>query len=553
MSYSQIPAGHDPSPDESLELQSLASSSESFQGSASSRGLSPLDSPLAIDSPVALQDYDSPSGRHQRSLSVSTIGDHMFNLVASGDHYLGSIVPLEKQKRLNLLHGLSLVVGLQIGSGIFASPNQVNSYTGSVGLSLLVWLFAGLLAWTGASSYAELGSCIPLNGGSQAYLNQIFGPLPSFLFSWTAITILKPGSAAIISIVFGEYFAKGLSASFMASYWMQKCIAILGLLLVTALNSFSSVSGAKAGNVFLAAKILLLLGISIIGLVKLHRFRDTAALSQELFDGPSKSLGEYAVALYAGLWAYDGWDNVNYVSAEMKNPQRDLPRVIHLAMPIVIIAYILTNVAYFSIMSEAEIEAATSVALTFATKIFGKVGGIIFALLISLSCIGALNATIFSSARLIYSAAGEGFLPQIFAQLHAKRGTPVNALLLQTAITTAFILVGEFHSLVTFYGVAGYSFYFLTVFGVIILRVKEPDLERPYKTFITTPVLFCCVALFLVSRSLFEKPKEAVFVACFIFSGLPIYFWRFGFHLPKVLLAVPESFNAILKKLKIGV
>lgn len=543
--YTQLSGTHDGLPDESLELESLASSTESFQGSVSSRGLSSLGEDINDEQGDILG-----SSPHQRSLSVSTIGDHMFNLVASGDHYMGSIVPLEKQKRLNFLHCLSLVVGLQIGSGIFASPNQVNSHTGSVGASLLVWVMAGLLAWTGASSYAELGSCIPLNGGSQAYLNQIFGPLPSFLFSWTAITILKPGSSAIIAIIFGEYFARGLGASFMTSYWMQKVIAIVGLLLVTGLNSFSNISGARAGNIFLVAKILLLLAISIIGLIEIRHFKDTSALSsQSLFEGSSSSLGEYAVALYAGLWAYDGWDNVNYVSAEMKNPQRDLPRVIHIAMPIVIVAYIFTNIAYFSVMSEEEIEAATSVALTFSTKIFGTSGGIVFALLISLSCIGALNATMFSSARLIYSAAGEGFLPQIFAQLHSKRGTPVNSLLLQAAITIVFILVGEFDSLVTFYGVAGYSFYFLSVFGVIVLRVKEPNLERPYKTFITTPVMFCCVALFLVSRSIFEKPIQSVFVACFIISGLPIYFWRFGFHIPESLRNF--SITGILQALKL--
>jgi amino acid transporter len=514
---------------DSLELESLASSDHSDAGTISSRGLSPLGSPI---------DEDAHLGR---SLSVSTIGDHIINLAASSDGF-AERVPLEKQKRLNFMHGLSLVLGLQIGSGIFASPNQVNMYAGSVGTSLAVWVMAGLLAWTGASSYAELGSAIPLNGSSQVYLNHIYGSLPSFLFSWTAVTILKPGSAAIISIIFSEYFCRGLGgSSVLSSYWIQKGFALVGLAIITAMNCFSTRLGAHMGNFFLVIKIGVLAAIAIIGFIELPKFKNSSALGSGIFDGASTSVGNYAIALYAGLWAYDGWDNVNYVAAEMKNPRRDLPRVIHTAMPTVIIAYLLANVAYCAVMSENEIETATSVALTFATKTLGPVARTVFAILIALSCIGALNATLFSSARLIYSSAEEGFLPAMFCKVHKGRGTPVNALVLQALLAGVFILVGEFHSLVTFYGVAGYSFYFLAVSGVIVLRFKEPNLERPYKTFIVTPILFCCVALFLVSRTLFEKPIEACFVALFISSGLPVYVWRFG---------LPERITNVLTKFR---
>ncbi|ANB11084.1 Mup1p [Sugiyamaella lignohabitans] len=539
----------------SLELESLASSDEGSIRSVSSRGLSPLDSP--IRSPEIRDDDNDPMSYgmqfHGRSMSVSTMGEHMINLPSTNDPFLGeTAVPLEKQKRLTLFHGLSLVIGLQIGSGIFASPNQINSNAGSVGMSLIIWVAGGLLAWTGASSYAELGSAIPLNGSSQAYLNQIYGSLPSFLFSWTALTILKPGSTAIIAIIFSEYFCRALGSSpVFTNYWFQKFIAIIGLAIVVAINCFSTRLGARAGNFFLVIKIGVLLAITIIGIVASFHFHDTNALtgadSRGLFADSSKSIGNYAIALYAGLWAYDGWDNVNYVSAEMKNPRRDLPRVIHIAMPVVIVAYFLANIAYYAVMSEEEIEKTTSVAITFATKTMGPVAGIIFAILISLSCIGALNATIFSSARLVYSSAEEGFLPSMFCKLHPVRSTPVNALLLQSAIACIFILVGEFHSLLTFYGFAGYSFYFLTVSGVIVLRIREPDLDRPYKTYISTPILFCCVALFLVSRTLFEKPIESLFVALFIASGLPIYIWRFGL----LSQASVPSFDDILRKLKI--
>lgn len=552
--------------DGSVELESLVSSegeggddkggggsnSPAGRKSSSSRNLS-QDSPPVFDNDDDGENEESRlyapgshRNQHSRSMSVSTIGDHMFNLQASRDVFEGAGVPLEKRKSLNLLHGLGLVIGLQIGSGVFASPSEVNSNAGSVFSSLMVWLVAGLLAWTGASSFAELGSAIPLNGSSQAYLHQIFGPFPAFLFSWTAWTVLKPGGAGIIAIIFGEYFSRGFAeatgAEFFNSIWVQKIFALLGISGVTILNSLSTQMGANAGNLFMFLKIALLLSIAIIGLVAWPQFKETGALHHDLFEGGATSFGQYAVALYAGLWAYDGWDNMNYVSAEMKNTRRDLPRVIHIAMPVVILAYILANVSYFAILSKEEILQTTTVTLSFANKIFGKVGGAVFALLISFSCLGSLNATMFSSARLVYSAAEEGFLHQIFAKVHPERGTPLNALILQASLTAFFVIIGNFRALLTFYGVAGYIFYFLTVFGVIVLRIKEPDLERPYKTFISTPVMFCCVALFLVSRTVFEKPLESLCAGLFILSGCPIYFYNFG---------LPFTISGLLKKLKL--
>lgn len=527
---------------DSFELDSLASSEDAFsEHTPSSRGLSPLRSPIDNDpddddrASLMQEDDFLTAGysRRSRANSGSTFGDLMFNIPSTRERRRNNEVPLEKQKRLSLLNGLSLVIGLQIGSGIFASPTQVDLHAGSVGTSLIVWIVAGLLAWTGASSFAELGTAIPLNGSSQAYLNHIFGPLPSFLFAWTGVTVLKPGSAAIIAIVFGEYFSRALSISALDSYWGHKFFALIGLGLVTGINCFSTKLGARTSNVFLVLKVILLVSLPILGIVGLlagitKQENKPALVSHSLFDGASKDLGDYAIALYAGLWAYDGWDNVNYVAAEMKNARRDVPRVIHIAMPVVIIAYILANLSYYAVLTKEEIISSTTLSVTLATKLLGTAGGIIFALFISFSCFGALNATVFTAARLIYTSAKDDFFPTIFSHTHSKTNTPVNALLLQGGLTTVFILIGEFKSLLTFYGIAGYLFYFLTVLGVIVLRIKEPSLDRPYKTFITTPILFCCVALFLVLRTVVEKPLESIYALCFIGLGIPIYIWKFG-------------------------
>jgi amino acid transporter len=245
------------------------------------------------------------------------------------------------------------------------------------------------------------------------------------------------------------------------------------------------------------------------------------------------------------------------VTAEFKNPTRDLPRVIHTSLPLVILCYILANVSYFLVLPDAVIESSNTVAVAFGSQVFGPVGALIFALVVSGSCFGALNATTFTSGRLVYAAGKEGYLPSLFGniglgkqhraiRLHSQSQstrkipskliswvadadagfffTPIAAMVLNAALTAVYIIVGSFDTLVTFYGVAGYAFYFQTVLGLIILRVREPDLERPYKTWITTPIIFCCVSLFLLSRAVFAEPLQTLLVVAFMVVGLVIWF-----------------------------
>lgn len=251
---------------------------------------------------------------------------------------------------------------------------------------------------------------------------------------------------------------------------------------------------------------------------------------------------------------------VNYVTGEFINPTRDLPRVIHTSLPLVILFYILANTAYFLVLPASVIESSNTVAVAFGSKVFGPVGALVLALIVSGSCFGALNATTFTSGRLVYAAGKEGYLPAVFGKIGiggreavrlGERGlrggsrggrgvarlvaddvgiffTPVNAMALNACLTAMYVAVGEFKTLVTFYGVAGYTFYFFTVLGLIVLRVREPHLERPYRTWITTPIIFCCVSLFLLSRAVFAEPLQTVIVVAFVLAGVPVYFWRVG-------------------------
>lgn len=580
------PYGLAPHTRDSLELASLASSSQlnedvitevsSRPSISSSRRLS-----LEQDDPL---DSANPAGRLGRSYSVSSVFDFSANLfplssTAGGGGYAPIGAPtsaarpngglgggsLEKHKTLTYLNGLSLIVGLIIGSGIFSSPGQVSSKIGSPGASLIVWVIAGILAWTGAASYAELGGAIPLNGGAQVYLAKTFGELSGFLFTWVAMLVLKPGSAAIIAIIMGEYLVRAFIGpdAETVNPWITKAVALVGVAIVTFLNCVSTRVGTRVNDMLMFMKFVALIGVTVTGVVvaitgKTWKGKaDDEWKTHDWFANTSTDMSAWALALYAGLWAYDGWDNTNYVVGEFRNPSRDLPRVIHTAMPLVILSYVLANVAYFLVLPMESMNGSNTVAVMFGSKVFGSAGSLILALIVSASCFGALNSSTFTSSRLAYAAGKEGYIPSVFGTLGVGNDedhglstqrqrswlskkmrrmfgdedtglfyTPVYALILNSMLTAAYCVVGEFSTLVTFYGVAGYTFYFITVLGLIVLRVREPELERPYKTWLTTPIIFCCVSLFLLSRAVFAQPLQTITVVTFVVAGIPVYFWR---------------------------
>ncbi|KAI6918708.1 amino acid transporter [Hortaea werneckii] len=562
-------------PRDSLELASLASSDHNDRPDHDSAPSSPSGPPssrkLSFSSNNDPEDpqRSRPNGRTYSFSSAFDFNPTLFPLSSSapgggsttagggsagytplGGPAHGSGAPgdpsssLEKNKSLTYLNGLSLVIGLIIGSGIFSSPASVTSNAGSPAASLLIWLVSGLLAWTGAASYAELGGAIPLNGGPQVYLAKIFGEWAGFLFTWCAVTVLKPGSAAIIAIIFGEYVVRAFGGAVGeeggSGQWVHKGVAFLGLLIVTGLNCVSTKLGARTSDLFMFLKFVGLLAITGLGIVVAvtgwsydKEGLATAWRHTNWFEGTSTSTSQWAVALYAGLWAFDGWDNTNYVVGEMKRPGKDLPRVIHTSLPMVIIAYLLANLAYVFVLPTDIINSSNTVAVAFGQTVLGPIGSLVLALVVSGSCFGALNATTFTAGRLIYSAGRENYIPSLFGSIGLTSSsvhhhhqpsrltsptnkpklssrllalisdsppdhppsffaTPIPALLLNLSLTTLYIALGDFTTLTTFYGVASYLFYFASVLGLLILRVKEPDLPRPYRCWIFTPVVFCC-------------------------------------------------------------
>jgi len=335
------------------------------------------------------------------------------------------------------------------------------------------------------------------------------------------------------SLVFAEYFNRILwnatrgddAPAEIIPSWVINATAVAAVCFVVMLVVGTRSLGPRAAVILTIIKVLALLSIIVLGLI--HRFLGRGP-ANPYRDPPVESpptAASYAQALYAGLWSFDGFNQANYVAGEMRHPARDIPRAIHSSMGLVTVLFFFANVAYFSVLDPVVIARSNTVALDFGWALFGRVGGVLFAFVVAIACLGVLTGSLFTSARVVYAAARTGQLPRALGVLDTDRGTPIRAVLLQAAITIALILLGGgFRALVRIAVVALWAFYFLTVLAVIILRVREPDLPRPYRTWIITPLIFCAVTLFLLCVPAAAAPKENLVVVCYVVAALPAYY-----------------------------
>ncbi|KAL7631569.1 UNVERIFIED_CONTAM: hypothetical protein RMT77_018129 [Armadillidium vulgare] len=323
--------------------------------------------------------------------------------------------PVNLQRRVGLVSGVALIVGTMIGSGIFVSPKGVLERTGSAGLSLIVWLLCGILSLLGALSYAELGTLVESSGGEYSYFLEGFKPkdrkirwwtpLPAFLLSWVSIFLLKPSSLAIITLTSAEYIVRifRIGCFHDEEAWQEqrvlsvKLLAATIIIIITFINSYSVKLATKVQNVFTAAKLIAILIIVVGGIVKLCQ--GNVQYLSDGFQGSTTRFGDIATAFYSGLWAYDGWNNLNYVTEELKNPYVNLPRSIIIGLPLVTACYILVNISYLAVMSTEELLASETVAVIFGSRVIGNAGEVLMIISVALSTFGSGNGVVFTSGR----------------------------------------------------------------------------------------------------------------------------------------------------------
>ncbi|XP_071523218.1 b(0,+)-type amino acid transporter 1 isoform X7 [Panulirus ornatus] len=430
--------------------------------------------------------------------------------------------PINLERRVGLLSGVALIVGTMIGSGIFVSPKGLLQRTGSVALSLIVWGACGCLSLLGALCYVELGCMIPSSGAEHTYYQTAFGHLPAFLFAWVSIIILKPAMLAIICLSFSKYLVEAFASECEPPLMAIQLLGALTIVIITFINSYSVTLATKVQNVFTAAKLLAILIIVVGGMVKLAQ-GNTQYLATG-FKGSTNSLGDVATAFYSGLWAYDGWNNLNYVTEELKKPYTNLPRAIIIGLPLVTICYLLVNVSYLAVMSPDELLASETVAVTFGNRVLGW-AAFLMPLAVTLSTFGAANGTAFTSGRLCFVAAREGHMVDVLSYVHAKKLTPSPALLFNATIALLMVIPSDIGSLIDFFSFTAWIFYGGAMAALLVMRHTMKEAPRPYKVPIFIPIVVLIISVYLVVGPIIDSPQiEYLYASLFIIAGLIFYF-----------------------------
>ncbi|RKP25423.1 amino acid/polyamine transporter I, partial [Syncephalis pseudoplumigaleata] len=409
------------------------------------------------------------------------------------------------ERHMGLFSAVTLIVGQIIGSGIFASPGPVLVETGSPGMSLIVWLVAGLVSMMGAYCYAgkwhRLGTMIPASGGEYQYWLQAFGPLAGHIYSWLMVVFCNSIAIAAIAQVFSLYacsLVRGFGTVAVAeplttTDWTVKLVAVATIMLVVLLNCLQRGSGNVVQNVFTTAKLgaialIVLIGLYWLATGSIDNFRHP-------FEGTSRNPAQYGTAFYFALFSCTGWNNLNYAAGELKNPRRNLPLAITISLILVIACYVLANVAYFAVLPLDLIRESNTIAMEFGMTTIGPVGKFFMAVMVAMSAFGAVNGgTIVGSRVAVASAGGQSVFPPCLAHIHSKRGTPVRALFFVGGITAFWAVVGDFARLVDTLMCLIWMCYFVTIVGLLRMRIIYPDAPRPFRVWTPLAVVFCIIA-----------------------------------------------------------
>ncbi|XP_046410459.1 b(0,+)-type amino acid transporter 1 isoform X2 [Neodiprion pinetum] len=450
------------------------------------------------------------------------------------------------KRRVGLVSGVALIVGTMIGSGIFVSPSGLLVRTGSIGVSFLVWTACGILSLCGALAYAELGTMNTSSGAEYAYFMDAFGAPPAFLFSWVSTLVLKPSQMAIICLSFAQYAVEAFVAECNPPEEVVKLVALLAIVVILLVNCYSVNLATGVQNAFTAAKLIAILVVIAGGSYKL--IQGNTQHLRGAFDTAESTVnfGRLATAFYTGLWAYDGWNNLNYVTEEIKDPSRNLPRSIMIGIPLVTLCYALINISYLAVMSPSEMIESEAVAVTFGNRILGVMAWLM-PLSVAVSTFGSANGTLFAAGRLCFAASREGHLLDCLSYVHVRRFTPAPGLIFHSLVAGAMVLSGSIDSLIDFFSFTAWIFYGGSMVALLVMRKTRPDHPRPYKCPLPIPILVLGISAYLIVAPIIDKPQiEYLYAATFIAAGMLFYlpFVKYG-YVPKFM----EGVNAFLQML----
>ncbi|KAJ3626099.1 hypothetical protein MTP99_016622 [Tenebrio molitor] len=420
--------------------------------------------------------------------------------------------------KMTLVNGITVIVGSIIGSGIFVSPAGVLMHTGSVNASLLVWTISGIFSMVGAYCYAELGTMIRKSGADYAYIMETFGPFLAFIRLWIECMIVRPCSQAIVALTFSVYVMKPFFPECQPPEDAARLLAVCCICVLTFVNCYDVKWATRVQDIFTYAKLLALFVIIAAGGYQLLNGH-TEHFS---FINTKSEVTSLALSFYSGLFAYNGWNYLNFIIEELKDPVRNLPLAIAISCTLVTVVYVLTNVAFYTTLSPAELLGSEAVAVSFADKLFGPLAWTI-PVFVALSTFGAVNGILLTSSRLFYAGACHGQMPEILTMIQAQRLTPTPSVLVMALLSMVYLTVSDIFALINYVGFATWLSIGVAVLCVPWLRWTRPDLDRPIKVNLIWPVVYLLATVFVTAVPMVASPVETGIGVLMILTSIPVY------------------------------
>uniref|UniRef100_A0A0N4ZBP1 Large neutral amino acids transporter small subunit 1 n=1 Tax=Parastrongyloides trichosuri TaxID=131310 RepID=A0A0N4ZBP1_PARTI len=455
------------------------------------------------------------------------------------------------EKSLTLFNGVSMIVGCIIGSGIFVSPTGVQEKAGSVGVSLLIWLICGVFAGIGSYCYAELGTLIRKSGGDYAYIMEAFGPFLGFVRLWIEAIVVRPCTCTIVALTFSIYMLQPFFTDCPPPDGVTQLIAAALIIILTAINCISVRLATAVQDTFTVAKVFALIAIICSGIYLIifggPKYRESF---ENIWEGTTKDFASASLAFYSGLFAYQGWNYLNFIVEELQNPKKNLPLAILISCVTVTLIYVLTNVALYAVISPDEMLVSPAVAIEYANKVFGPFA-FTMPLFVACSTLGSANGVIFTSSRLFYVGAREGQMPLVLTMINKSTKTPIPAVIFTGLLSLAYLFLSKnVFSLINYIAIS----YWLAIGGAIaalfVFRRTKPDAPRPIKVNLIWPTIFFIGCMALVIVPIIGAPRDTAIGISIMLTAVPIYLifiaWK---SKPKFIHSLSNGFTKFCQKL----
>ena len=429
------------------------------------------------------------------------------------------------KKSLGFIDGVSLLVGITIGAGIFKTPQVISRYIDSFFLIILLWLGVALFVYIGALIYAELGSRFPDTGGEYVYMEKAFGPFWGFIFGWSQLLIIRTSPAAALSLLSADY----IGYFFPIDQTEKIIIAIIILILFGIINFFGVEKGSLYNKFSSSIKISGLFLFTLIGLLMVGG--DFSKLSESVqATATLGTTGNIVAALMMIVFSFLGWDRVGYVAGEMKDPKKVIPKTMLYGMLIITLLYIGSNFLYHAVIGLEGMRSSSIIASDTAVSLFGSIGASLISIMVIISATGSVNGTMMATTRVYYAMARDGLMFKWFEYIHPKFKTPSNSILAHCIWSIALIIIRQsFEIIVAGMVFAILIFYVFTTVAFFKFRLMNLGQKDCYQLplFPILPAIYMGGIIVLVLLRAYYETSASIQDLLFVISGIPVYFLFF--------------------------